>query len=199
VRHRINLSLSYQVNVPRAPMTFSLFYNGQSGRPYALTLYAATDINGDGRTSNDLAYIPRSVDEVLVTKGTPDQLASFLAADPCINGFAGQIMPRNGCRQPWTNQVDFKWAAKVPFGPRSVELEFSIYNFLNLFNKNWGNVLYRSNNYNSDIRYDGIDKTTGKLTYNLASLNPTSGSWSQWYTDDFRSRWQAQFGARFRF
>lgn len=197
VRHRINLSASYQLPLPRVPVTLSLFYNGQSGRPYALTLYSSSDINGDGRTSNDLAYIPRDASEVVVTKGTPDQLMSFLALDPCINQYAGQIIPRNACRQPWTNQVDFKVAAKVQFGKRSVDLDFSVYNFLNMLNKDWGTVLYRSNNANSDIRYDGA--TGGKLTYNIASLNPTSGPWTQWYTDDFRSRWQAQFGARFRF
>jgi hypothetical protein len=60
-------------------------------------------------------------------------------------------------------------------------------------------VQYRSNNYNSDITYDGVDKATGKAIYNISYLNPTSGTWSQWYLDDFRSRWQAQFGARFRF
>lgn len=197
VRHRINLSASYQIPVPAVPVTLSLFYNGQSGRPYALTLYSATDINGDGRNSNDLAYIPANMGEVVVTKGTPDQLAAFLATDPCINEYAGQIMPRNACRQPWTNQVDFKIAAKVKLGKRSLDLDFSVYNFLNMLNKDWGMVQYRSNNANSDIRYDGL--TNGKLTYNIASLNPTSGTWSQWYVDDFRSRWQAQFGARFRF
>jgi len=199
VRHRINLSLSYQLKIPHVPTTLSMFYNGQSGRPYAMIFYSATDINGDTRTTNDLMYIPRSVDEVVVTRGTPDQLAAFLAADPCINTYAGSIMPRNGCRQPWTNGVDFKVSAKVPFGKRSVELDLSVLNFLNMFDKNWGKVQYRSNNYNSDITYDGVDKTTGKMIYNISYLNPTSGAWSQWYLDDFRSRWQAQFGARFRF
>jgi hypothetical protein len=197
VRHRINLSLSYQLKIPHVPTTLSMFYNGQSGRPYAMIFYY--DVNGDGRTSNDLMYIPNNVSEVVVTKGTADQLASFLAADPCVNTYAGSIMPRNGCRQPWTNQVDFKVSAKVPLGKRSVELDLSVINFLNMFNKDWGKVQYRSNNQNSDISYGGIDAATGKMIYNVSYLNPTSGSWAQWYTDDFRSRWQAQFGARFRF
>ncbi len=89
VRHRINVSLSYQLNIPHVPTTLSMFYNGQSGRPYAMIFYSSTNINGDFRTTNDLMYIPRNVSEVVVTKGTPDQLAAFLAADPCVNQYRG--------------------------------------------------------------------------------------------------------------
>jgi hypothetical protein len=137
---------------------------------------------------------------VVVTKGTADQLMSWLAGDPCVSKQAGSIMERNSCRQPWTNQVDFRVAASVPLGgARKVELEFNVFNFLNMFGKDYGMVQYRSNNLNSDVRYEGLDKTTGLMTYNISYLNPTSGSYQRWYTDDIRSRWQAQFGARFRF
>lgn len=199
-RHRINVSASYQFPVKGINPTVSLFYNGQSGRPYSMVLYAAQDLNGDGRNTNDLLYVPRSASDVVVTKGTADQLMAWLAADPCVNEQAGSIMERNSCRQPWTNQVDFRVAANVPLGgDKKIELEFNVFNFLNMFGKDYGKVQYRSNNYNSDIRYDGIDSATGLMTYNISALNPTNGSYQRWYVDDVRSRWQAQFGARFRF
>jgi hypothetical protein len=200
VRHRINLSASYQLPITRIKPTVSLFYNGQSGRPYSMVLYAATDLNGDGRNTNDLMWIPRSASDVVVTKGTGQQLMDWIAGDPCVAAQAGTIMTRNSCRQPWTNQVDFRVAATVPMGgARKVELEFNILNLMNMFGNNYGKVQYRSNNYNSDIRYDGIDAKTGLMIYNISSLNPTTGTYQRWYIDDYRSRWMAQFGARFRF
>ncbi len=196
VRHRVNLSASYDVRIAKnLTSTFSLFWNIQTGRPYALVFYQ--DVNGDGRTTNDLMYIPKSADEVVVRNGTGQQLMDWLAGDPCVMDYAGSIMPRNACRQPRTNQVDFRWALNVPFGKRKVELTFDVFNFLNMFNKDWGKNQYVSYNENTDTTYRGIDPATGKMIYDIALQ--TSPTYQRWLTDDVRSRWQAQFGARFRF
>ena len=178
---------------PRSP----LFYNGQSGRPYALSFFQ--DVNGDGRTSNDLLYVPSSASEVFVRNGTADQLMAWLNADGCAMDFAGAIQERNSCRQPWTHQMDVRLAVNVPFGgTRRVELEFNVFNFLNMVNKDWGKVQYVSFNQNTDVRYGGIDAASGKMIYDIATI--TSSTYpGRFLVDDVRSRWQAQFGARFRF
>lgn len=197
VRHRVNVSASYQLPLRFVSATLSAFYNGQAGRPYALAF--TQDVNGDGRTTNDLLYVPASANEVIVRNGTGEQLMAWLSADPCAMDFAGGIMERNSCRQPWTHQMDVRLAVNVPFGgTRRVELEFNVFNFLNMLNKDWGKVQYTANNQNTDIRYDGIDAATGKMIYNISSI--TSSSYQgRFLVDDVRSRWQAQFGARFRF
>ncbi|MFB3855062.1 MAG: TonB-dependent receptor domain-containing protein [Vicinamibacterales bacterium] len=197
VRHRINIGGSYDVRFRGVSTTFSLFYNGQAGRPYSLGFYQ--DVNGDGRTSNDLLYVPANVSEVVVTKGTPDQLQQWLADDPCAMESAGRVQQRNSCRLPWTNQVDFRLAMGIPLaGSRKVDLTFDVFNFMNLFNKEWGKVSYLSYLLNTDLRYGGIDAASGKMIYDIGTI--TSPSYQGRYIlDDVRSRFQAKFGARFRF
>jgi len=197
VRHRINLSASYELPLRVVSATLSMFYNGQAGRPYALSFFQ--DVNGDGRTSNDLLYVPASASEVVVRSGTPEQLTAWLADDPCAPDWSGQIQERNSCRQPWTHQVDMRLAVNVPFGgARRVELEFNVFNFLNMLNKDWGKVEFTSFNQNTDIRFDGIDAATGRMIYNIASItSPTYQG--RFLVDDVRSRWQAQFGGGVRF
>ena len=41
----------------------SVFYSGQSGRPYTLT--TSSDVNGDVRATNDLLYIPANADRAV--------------------------------------------------------------------------------------------------------------------------------------
>jgi hypothetical protein len=49
----------------------------------------------------------------------------------------------------------------------------------------------------SAITYSGIDSTTGKPIYTVASGNLAEGR--QYTTNDTRSRWQLKFGARVSF
>jgi hypothetical protein len=197
VRHRINIGGSYDVRFGRMSATVSMFYNGQSGRPYALAFFQ--DVNGDTRTSNDLLYIPNSASEVVTRFGTGDQLMAWLQDDPCAMDFAGRIQPRNTCRMPWTNQMDVRLAVGVPFaGTREVEFTMDFFNFLNIFNNEWGRVRFASNNANTDVRYDGIDAATGKMIYNISRFTASSYQ-GRFLTDDVRSRWQAQFGLRLKF
>ncbi len=186
-------------------MTLSMFYNGQSGRPYALALYY--DVNGDGRTSNDLMYIPGDASQIIAKNGSSSSapitdgtaFMAWLQADPCATQYANGIQPRNSCRQPWTNQMDFRLAVGVPVGgSHKVDLTFDVFNFLNMFGNTLGEVRYTSNNANTDISYLGVDSKTGKMIYNVSSiLSPTYQG--RFIIDDVRSRWMAQFGARFSF
>ncbi len=175
----------------------SLFYNGQSGRPYSVLFN--TDVNADGTTGNDLLFVPASVDDVVVRGGTPEQLEAFIAGDPGLAANRGRIVPRNASRSPWTNSMDFRLAFDVPFneGRRKVEFTVDVLNVLNLLDSDWGRFQFTSNQNISPIRYGGIDAATGKPIYDIATL--ASPTYSKFITDDLRSRWQAQFGARIRF
>ena len=71
-----------------------------------------------------------------------------------------------------------------------------ILNLLNLFDSSNGWSLYP--NFNGPTVVNGsYDAATGKMVYNLAPLNsPTFATYGR---DNLRSRWQAQWGVRFRF
>ncbi len=193
--HRINLALSYDFKLgKRLSLITSAFYNGQSGRPY--TFIFLSDVNGDGRTSNDLVFVPSSADQVIVTNGTFDQLNTYINNDPALSKYRGQIVPRNAAFGPWMSEVDLSANLGVPFGGRRLEVKFDVLNFLNLFNKNWGVVNYAVFNDLAPIGVS-IDSATGKYVYNLSTINrPTYVKFSQ---DDLRSRWQAALTFRVRF
>jgi hypothetical protein len=159
------------------------------------------DANGDTATNNDIAFIPASADQVIVTGGTWDQLDAFLRNDPASKDHRGEIAPRNAGRAPWSNQLDFRYALTIPTGGRTrVELTMDVFNMLNLFNNDWGWQYFPKFPASGGglIRYGGIDAATGKEILNIATIvSPTfQGTFDR---DDLRSRWQAQWGARFRF
>jgi hypothetical protein len=175
----------------------SVYFNGQSGQPYAQVFNG--DANGDGRNANDIIFVPASPDQVIVTGGTWAQLDAYLAADPSTRDYRGSIPPRNAGKSPWTNTLDLKYAVTVPTRSRAhAELTLDVANVLNLLNARWGWVYYTSVNEASTIGYGGIDKATGKPIYSLSTITSSTFT-GTFLRDDVRSRWRAQWGLRLRF
>jgi hypothetical protein len=193
--HSIKAALSYERQLGKVTAIGSLFYTGQSGRPYAYNFNG--DANGDGRTTNDLLYVPAGPDEVIVRNGTWEQLNAFIEGDDALRDHRGQIVPRNAGRAPWTNAVDMKLAVNVPTA-RAIKLEFTadILNVLNLLNSDWGVFDLATFGDLNPIRFQA-DTATGKYIYDLVTIN--SPTFRKFDRDDLRSRWQGQLGLRVRF
>lgn len=194
-----NVKLTGSIDVPMVyhlHSTFSAFYDGQTGQPYSLIFNG--DANGDNTTFNDIAFLPSNANQVIVTGGTYAQLAAYLAQDPSAQGHLGTVPNRNTGTSPWTNELDIRYQIEVPVRRTKVELSASILNFLNLLDNSWG-WHYFPNFYSPEtLGYGGIDPATGKEIINIANI--TSPNFTGTFTrDDLRSRWQAQFEARFRF
>jgi len=197
--HRVNLAASYRIELwGKADVTLSGYYNGQSGRPYAYQF--SSSANGINQTNKDLLFIPSGPGDVNVINGTYDQLMAFINADECLDLPSGGITERNNCRAPWTNTLDFRAAFGVPFGRYKAEFEFALLNVLNLFDKDSGLVDYALFNGLSIVSLPtpAVDPVSGKWNYNLNTIitNPNAARWER---DVLRSRWQGQFGLRFRF
>lgn len=173
----------------------SVYYNGQSGRPYVLAFNG--DVNGDGRFTNDILYVPANPNDVTITNGTYDQLIRYLNGDDSTAGLSGEFPERNAGRSPWTNTLDLRYAVNIPTGGRTkVELTMDVFNLINLFNNSNGWSLYP--NFNGPTVVNGtFDSATGKINYNLAPLN--ARTFATYGRDNLRSRWQAQWGLRVRF
>jgi hypothetical protein len=198
IGNRINLTGTIPIGLGRGVRSYaSFFYNGQTGQPYSLVFNG--DANGDGVTTNDVAFVPASADQVVVINGTWDQLNNYINNDCSMKDHRGSIPLRNSCTSPWSNSLDFRYGVTLPTGSKArVELTADIINLLNLFNKNWGWSFYPNLSSPITIGYGGINAATGKETFNLSTItSPTfQGTFNR---DDLRSRWQAQFGARVRF
>ena len=193
--HRITLAASYDVRFPKGvKSTVSVYYSGQSGRPYSLNY--SSDYNGDGRTTNDLLFIPRSADEVVFQGGTFDQFMTFINSRECYSKYIGRIVERNACRAPWINTIDFRVAVGVPMpGTAKVELTADVLNIGNLFDRNAGLLRYANFNDILVARFAGLQGT--KPIYNIANL--VAPTFTEYNRDDLKSRWQGQFGVRVRF
>jgi hypothetical protein len=204
--HRITLSGAYDVPIVKEfKATVSLFYSGQSGRPYTLT--TGNDVNGDVRGTNDLLYIPASPDEFIYRNGTAaatyQDFISLIAADDCLADYIGTIIPRNACRAPWANTLDGRVAVQLPFKRVKAEVTLDMLNLINLFNSDKGLFEYMSfgqlSLYTpiSSANNTTVTPTQPLVGYNLSSI--MAPAFRKFLRDDLRSRWQMQLGARIRF
>jgi hypothetical protein len=190
VRHRVVLSGSYIIDAGPANVTLSMYYNGQTGRPYSYNF--GSDVNNDGSSTNDLLYYPRE-GEVTITNATYAELVEFLEGGNC-DIEPGEIVRRNSCRVPWVNTLDFRGAVEVPIGRFRPEFTVDVLNMLNLFDSSAGQVLYAPF---SDLLVTAATDVNGRYNYTLNAVARPGGT--RLTRDDLRSRWQAQIGMRLRF
>ncbi len=213
-RHRILAALSYRLEWSEgSATTFGLFYNGQSGRPFSYMV--SGDINGDGRTDNDLAYIPRDANDILLTNASGTvlpktnaaytDLMNYINADSYLKDNKGKISERSGPREPWSQQIDLRINQEIPlFATHRLELTVDILNVLNLINSDWGWV--RNVGINQTVNlytFKGLEKTAGpdygKPKYQWAGLPIIDGKADPSVPDNVFSRYQIQLGARYTF
>jgi len=94
--------------------TVTLFGRAQSGLPF--TPIVQGDVNGDGR-GGDRAFIP---DPASTTDANlANQLRALLTdgsstARDCVRANLGRVVPRNGCRGPWTQSLNIQWTPPIP-------------------------------------------------------------------------------------
>lgn len=164
IPHRVIVAGAYKAPWRRRQTELSFYYVGESGRPFT---YIATgtsrrgDLNADG-SNNDPIYVPRNAldpSEIQVS-GMSDSLAAdnstatqaarervqrnafedFIQRTSCLRQQRGQILARNSCREPWSNTTIASLRQTVPVRGRAVEIQFDVFNLLNLLNRDWGRV-----------------------------------------------------------
>lgn len=200
IRDRLTLAFSYQWKFfgDNAPTTFSMFYEGRSGRPYSFSYL--NDANGDNEV-NDLFYVPGGPDDVIL-RGTTAQQAAFweyISRTPELARYAGSVVERNSARSPWTNQIDVHVSQKIPFGfeDMNAEVFFDILNVGNLINKDWGQMQEAVFPYRLQVaNFAGVDPTTGKYIYDVSNF--ANGAPTLPYRN-LESRWSLQVGFRLNF
>jgi hypothetical protein len=193
--NRVNFAASVPIKLFKGVTSnASFFFNGQNGFRYSLGF--SNDANGDSLSNNDLLFIPATADQVSVSSW--DVLNTFIEST-AAKDYRGQIFPRYGGRAKWTNQLDVRYALRIPCGEKMhAEATIDVFNFLNLLNRDWGWQYYGSFPSTNLIRYNGIDSATGKMKYDLSTLTSTTFQ-GPFTRDNLRSRAQAQFGVRFVF
>jgi hypothetical protein len=197
--HRITVSGGYLIPLRGVTARASVFYSGQSGRPWSANY--AFDYNGDARGTNDLLYIPASASEPYTyTRGTFDQFMTWVNSEECLAKSIGKIHERNSCRAPWINTLDFRLNVGLPTKRVKTELTWDVLNLINMFDGNSGLLQYA--NFNDFLVVRPEFPAGGNVTYDLRNIvvdgvvqTPTD----QYTRNDLLSRWQMQFGVRLRF
>lgn len=216
VKHRFNLSATYNLTTGPLTHSFGAFYTAQSGQPYSLLL--GGDPNKDGSSNNDLLFIPS---DMILCPSTSNGAPT--AAGPCRtsagavqnqldisvwNNFlnsvglqpgTGTAPKRNSLYQPWTRRLDFHYELGLPAINRfRVLVQADILNLLNLMDRDFGVERFVSNNTYMPVTYSGQDPVTGKPVYReTASGRLTPGN--QYSTANLGSRWQGRLGLRINF
>jgi len=189
-----------------------MFYEGRTGRPYSFVY--SNDMNGDGRTYNDLFYVPKGRGDVLFTGGAAMEEAFFawMENNAQLNRYAGQVTPQNSARAGWVNTFDVRITQQLPGfmkGHKS-EIWLDIQNVGNLLNKKWGRIddfgFYADQGI---ANFRGIDPTTGKYLYEFraerqgnTSATVTDSAFANADADGFNtgvSQWSLQLGFRYKF
>ena len=147
--HRIVASLTAALPEAVGGGRVSVLYVGQSGRPYSYVY--ADDINADtypgfGRAldlANDLIFVTEAASDFPGGGRAPVSALLFeqlVQQEPCLERLRLRIMHRNGCRTPWSNELDFRYSQPFRVGGAEVTLRLDLLNVLNLMSRDWGHV-----------------------------------------------------------
>ncbi len=187
-----------------------LVYEGRSGRPYSYVF--VNDANGDGRSANDLFYVPKGPGDVLF--GTLSNTGQFtanaameksffewLAANPDLAKYAGTTPGANQFRTGWINTFDLRISQQLPGfmkGHKS-EIWLDVQNVGNMLNKKWGNIY--DYGFFADSRVASLQGMyQGKYVYNYRSADaPTVANADADGFDVGVSQWSLQLGFRYQF
>ena len=180
--HRVIAYGTYKIEyAQRFATTFGFTYEGRSGNNFSYTY--SGDVNSDGTSGNDLIYIPKTKNEiVLTTSGATDnrtvdqiwnQLDNFIKQDKYLNAHRGEYAQKNGAISPWVNRLNLSVFQDFYFdiGGRRTTLQLSanLDNALNLFNSEWG--LFRNAARTQLVRFVGYEypHTAGTTASPVAS------------------------------
>jgi hypothetical protein len=195
--------------------SISSIYTGQSGLRYAYI--SSSDLNGDGVTSNDPVYVPTGPTDPKgpvfqtstgITAAPAVQAAAFdsyISSNECLNSQRGQIMRRNSCQGPWTNQIDVSVEQAFPtLHGQNVSVRLDVINFGNLLNKRWGRQI-NTGNFNPVQLYtaSGLALAPGQTgTANLTNGVPRvtfDPNFNPYNYDNVFSNYTMQLSARYSF
>jgi len=180
-----------------AETSLSAQFITQTGQPYSFVFKG--DADGSGITGESLFYVPTGPNDPKVEWISATEEANFfsyLASNPQLSKWAGQIAPRNSAYAPWQETLNLHFEQQIPIykNVRTV-VYIDCYNFANLIDKKYGIVDDFENSFvTQTIAGTGYDTKTNKYiyTFNAGTLGtPTI------YSD--LSRWQLQVGARLEF
>ncbi len=167
--------------------TVGLTYSGYAASNFSYTY--SGDLNSDGVTGNDLIYVPRSKDEIVLSTSSANdnrtldqiwqQLDDYISQDKYLSSRRGKYAQRSGTFAPWVNRLNLNllqdFYVDVKGKRNTVQISATVYNALNLLNSSWG--LVNNPSRTQVIRFLGYEQphTAGTIA---APVNPLGQPWT---------------------
>jgi len=214
IRNRVSSSINWSHKFFGDYKTsVGMFYEGRNGRPFSYVY--SNDANGEGRSGNDLFYVPAGPGDVLFGTlsatgqftANPTMEKSFfewLSANPDLARYAGQAAPRNSGRSSWVNSFDLRISQELPgfFKGHKSEIWLDVMNIGNLINKDWGHIVDYGFFANRRV-LTAAGMYDGKYVYSNFNPNnverPTVANGSNGNGNTGVSQWSMQLGFRYKF
>lgn len=215
--HKVTASATALLPLSWGGGELTLYYAGQSGKPY--TYVYLNDVNGDGypglgaalNGTNDPVHFPFSSDSGHTELATRFLIEDLAALEPCVKDFQGTTLPRNHCRAPWAGRLDLRMQQPLRVAGLAVELSGDLVNVLNLLNRQWGHqyevrplvpVLMMTGRsaggLNGPQPQDAAEVSYVGPTRHIPGLRRPAASKPHIATFP-ASQWQAQLGVRLQF
>ena len=175
------------------------------------------DINRDGQTTNDLIYVPKDRNDIVLERANTldtrtvdeiwNQLDAYINQDPYLKNKRGMYAERNGLLLPFYNRLDMNFTqdfmVKVAGKTNTIRFTADIFNFGNLINSNWG--IFQTTNRTALlnlIRVEATGANAGKPVYSFPYLDaankiPLTSTFQNSVGQG--SRYQVQLGVRYIF
>jgi len=192
--HRVTVTVT--VRLPRH-VWLSLLYAGASGTPFTYVIDGDANADGtvvSGLPRNDAVYVPRNASDItLQNPADYGKLDDFINSEGCLRLNRGRLLPRNSCRNRWTNLLNARMTKTVSLGGQSLEMGADVFNVLNLISRRWGQHRFTTLDPSVPLlKLAGYDTVNQRGVYVL-ELPPRDQVF------DPASRWQAQLGVRYVF
>jgi hypothetical protein len=214
--HRVIAAAYYRFEYAKYLATSIGFtFEGANGGTASYTY--GGDLNRDGLSGNDLVYIPKDQNDiVLTTENAADtrtpaviwgQLNTYINQDPYLSQHRGEYAERNGLLLPFYKRLDLNFSQdvnlKVNTKTNTLRFSLDIFNFGNLLNKNWGATYFA--NRTALLNFKKVETTganAGKPVFSFPYLDaanqvPLTSSFQK--STSQASRFQVQLGVRYIF
>ena len=205
IEHRLVLNLGYRAEFVQGYETnFNLFVERRSGRPFSWTYDAYRDAGLGDQTNFDdsdvyLAYIPSGADDPNVDFENGLSYAEIMdiARQAGVAGAAGGFVDKYSANMPWVTTMDLAITQELPgFMPEHRGLVyFTIDNFANLLNDDWGKVY--------DIQYPqqylfayGVNDE-GQYVYDEPFGGFNTRNYDRFQAEE--STWRVKLGLKYQF
>lgn len=210
------LSVGYQKELFGDNLSrIDLFFNSVSGQRYSYVFQDSTSnrsavFGTTGQNNRYLIYVPNvsaiDADPIVSYGASTGQTAQqafeamkSLVENSALNGYQGQIAPKNIGKSPRFNKMDIRISQEIPFvlGGK-VQVFADVENFLNLINKDWNSLRQVAFPYLATVAnvscVGGTSTGTPCGKYQYSNIrNPSLTQYNNY------SLWQIRVGVRLSF